>query len=492
MRHAIFLFAATAAFVLGDAKLSQNPLVEVDESDATTSVVQDWWDSLHDAQLILSSLNDPISEAIQSSHRDSFFTSIYDKDRVKNSPPRPREGPGHRGPRGDPEKTIYEQIKECKYTSRFAKLVDEHDEIKALLQDTKHNHTLFVPTNRAFERLPHHRHGRHGHDSDDDGSGSDSDGNKDKPPKEFILALLKYHIAHGLWPLEHIRAHTTIPSSLYPPALNGKPSHDDSSTPYPEYHTCHPQRIRVFTTPFIPLTRLNFHVRLSPHTADLVAKNGLVHPIDSFLVPPPSQTSLIRLLPSHFSTLALALETTGLGDELDDLPRTGGGTFFAPTNSAWSRLGGRANAFLFSERGKKYLKALVKYHAVVNETLYSDAFYRPGEKEEREERVNGDYWHADMPTLLCGKPISVIVKTWRGFVSIVVNGWVRVVVRDGIADDGVLQVVERVIIPPHKPPRDGHGHGEEEEGGEISEEELVARLEPYMELAGGRKDMGDL
>jgi uncharacterized surface protein with fasciclin (FAS1) repeats len=214
----------------------------------------------------------------------------------------------------------------------------------------------------------------------------------------------------------------------------------------------------------------------------------------------------VRLLPAQFSTLALALETTGLGAELDDdaaTPRRGGGTLFAPTNRAWARLGPRVNAFLFSERGKRYLRALVRYHVVVNETLYSDEFYRGGHGDgdddgngEGEGKGEGrDYWHVDLPSLLGGKPISVDVKTWKGFVSIVVNGFTRVVVRDGVADDGVVQVVGRVLIPPHEH-HGGHGVGEgSEEEGEMSLEELKSRLEPYLgdgEVAGGQEGMEDL
>ena len=102
----------------------------------------------------------------------------------------------------------------------------------------------------------------------------------------------------------------------------------------------------------------------------------------------------------------------------------------------------------------------------------------------------------DLPSLLGGKPISVDVKKWKGFVSIVVNGFTRVVVRDGVADDGSVQVVNKVLIPPHKH-HGGGGHSMEvvEEDGDVSLEELKSRLEPYLgdeEVSGGRGSMGDL
>jgi uncharacterized surface protein with fasciclin (FAS1) repeats len=247
----------------------------------------------------------------------------------------------------------------------------------------------------------------------------------------------------------------------------------------------------VSATPLLHRLTFNFHARLL--AGDFVAKNGLVHAVDAFLLPPPGQATLVRLLPGTFSTFALALERTGLVDELEASKGGSdrvGGTLFAPTNHAWAMLGPRANAFLFSEWGRKYLKALVKYHIVVNETLYSDAFYRPDDDGEEDDEGVADYRHVDLPTLLDDKPVSVDIKTWRGFVSIVANGFVRVVVRDGVANDGVIQVVGKVLIPPRQ--HDGGGHHVNDE--DISVEELKGRLEPYLERESGayQEGMGDL
>ncbi|KAK4041753.1 fasciclin domain protein [Parachaetomium inaequale] len=498
MRQAVLLLAATsAALVTPDKVRSQQISFESQDKTAQQNAVQAWWDAVPNAGSLLSPIEDRISKTIQHTGLESFLALLGGsghEDEDHPHPPRPphppRGGHGRHGHHGDPDKTIYELIKESKHTTKFAKLVEEHDEIKQLLEDTKHNHTLFVPTDRAFKRIPHRRHGHHGKDGDD----KDDDKHDHKPSKEFILALLKYHIAPGLYPVHRVHASRTIPTELHPAAL-------DSSVSDSHHHEGknHPQRIRAFTTPFIHRTRLNFHARLLP--GDIPAKNGLIHAVDSLLIPPPSQVSIIRLLPAQFSTLALALETTGLADELENLPRSGGGTLFAPTNRAWARLGPRVNAFLFSEHGKKYLRALVRYHVVVNETVYSDAYYRGGGEDGKESGGGGGgYWHVDLPTLLGGKPVSVDVKTWRGFVSVVVNGFVKVVVRDGVADDGVVQVVGRVLIPPC-----GHRGGEEAE--DMSVEEFKSRLEPYMEgseeskesegpeeleTSGEQKNMGDL
>jgi uncharacterized surface protein with fasciclin (FAS1) repeats len=506
MRQAVVLFAATAAALVTPDLVSHQQISLSNKHDkaATQDAVQTWWNTCPEAEQLFSSVEQHVTKNIERFSLDSFFSLVGDdigeEDEDPHHPPFPPRPPhpphpprrgrgrhGHHGPHGDPEKTIYELIKDNKHTTKFAKLVEEHDEIKALLQDTEHNHTLFVPTDRAFRRIPHHRHGHKGGDHDDSDDDSD-DEHEHKPSNEFLLALLKYHISPGLYPLGRIHNSRTLPSELHPAALETSSSSEEDSHSHGHGH---PQRIRAFTTPIVHFTRLNFYARLLG--GDFVAKNGLIHAVDALLLPPPNTTAIIRLLPAHFSTLALALETTGLGEELEkggSSERSGGGTLFAPTNRAWQRLGPRVNAFLFSEKGRKYLRALVKYHVVLNETLYSDAFYS-GKKEEKKKNQEGEqreYWHVDLTSLLDGKPISVDVREWKGFVSIVVNGFVRVVVRDGIANDGVIQVVDKVLIPPCKH-HDGH---EEMVETEMSVEDLKSRLEPYLKADNGPEDAGDL
>lgn len=73
---------------------------------------------------------------------------------------------------------------------------------------------------------------------------------------------------------------------------------------------------------------------------------------------------------------------------MNDTSNHVGGTLFAPSNWAFQKLGPGINAFLFSPHGQKYLRALLQYHIVVNQTLYSDAFYN-GEKAETEDIPKG-------------------------------------------------------------------------------------------------------
>jgi uncharacterized surface protein with fasciclin (FAS1) repeats len=145
---------------------------------------------------------------------------------------------------------------------------------------------------------------------------------------------------------------------------------------------------------------------------------------------------------------------------------------------------------LFSKYGEKYLKALLKYHIVANHTLYSNAYYGPkpaqvaGVLEEGAEADAVPYFHFDLPTLLGDRSLAIDVARYGPFISIKVNAFVRVVIQDGIAKDGVLQVVNNVLIPPKQaggPPADaGFWQGEE-----MSLEEFKGRLEPFVEDADG-------
>jgi hypothetical protein len=94
--------------------------------------------------------------------------------------------------------------------------------------------------------------------------------------------------------------------------------------------------------------------------------------------------------------------------------------------------------------------------------------------------------------LLDELPVRVTIKTWAGFVKFVVNDYVHVVVRDGVARNGVIQVVDKVPIPPCK-------RGESSwwsrwwrgQGGEIEVEDLMERLAPYVEMDNMAEQNGD-
>lgn len=170
---------------------------------------------------------------------------------------------------------------------------------------------------------------------------------------------------------------------------------------------------------------------------------------------------------------------TGLFDEISGSYHEGG-TLFTPTNWAFKKLGPKINAFLFSKYGEKYLKALLQYHVVANQTLYSDAFYKQKDahlkirNEIDEESVPKGRFHVDLPTLLKDKSLSIDVGRFGSFITIKINGFSSVAVQDGIAKDGVLHVVSSILIPPKTP------GGAQYAGEEMSVEEFMDRFDPFV------------
>ncbi|EWC48823.1 hypothetical protein DRE_00128 [Drechslerella stenobrocha 248] len=338
--------------------------------------------------------------------------------------PRPRP-PAHPGkPPGHPQhppphhsrphihnETIWQLISKSNYTKKFAEYVAEFEDLVTLLNSTVANYTVFVPTDRAFDNVEKHIHNKH-------------------PSKEKIKQALTYHITNEPFPIFKLLLSHTIPSALHSDQLGG------------------PQRLRIGLGPH------GFAVNFYSHivAGNIFASNGVIHGVDNILIPPPDVEVILSLFPTQFSTFSLAAHLTNLKADLPAVTR--GGTLFAPPNSAWERLPRKVNAFLFSPFGRKYLKALLQYHVVLNETLYSDAYYHPIAQEGEVQSLPKGQYHVDLPTLLEGKHLSIDISRFGGFINIVINGQSVVRVQDGIARNGVIQVVKNVLIPPRKPPAD--------------------------------------
>ncbi|KAG9247964.1 Fasciclin domain-containing protein [Calycina marina] len=286
--------------------------------------------------------------------------------------------------------------------TKLTALIDEFPDLVATINGTVANYTVFAPTDAAFAKIPEHG---------------------EKPLKDLAEKVLLYHVSPDFYPAGRVLASHTIPSALGSDGLGGDA-----------------QLLRVGLG--LKGLAVNFYSRI-------------IHGVDSLLLPPPPALKIIELLPGEFSTLQLALINNGLGPKLKDAPHTGA-TFFAPSNLAFKKLGARLNAFLFSKYGEKYLKALLEYHIVANQTLYSDAFYRSKDSAFNMVAVEGEgvpkgYLHVDLPTLLDEKSLSIEIARWGGFISMKINGFSSVAVQDGIAKDGVIHVVSSLLIPPKTP-----------------------------------------
>merc|ERR1711977_622340 len=141
------------------------------------------------------------------------------------------------------------------------------------------NKTVYAPTDKAFEKLPK--------------------GHK-KPSKELIKKVLAYHVSPDFYPAGRVLVTHTIPTALGEDSLGGNP-----------------QRLRVGINLFYGLS-VNFYSRIV--AVNIFGTNGVIHGVDSLILPPPPAYKIIELVPSEFSTLELALVKTGLDKALADAP----------------------------------------------------------------------------------------------------------------------------------------------------------------------------
>ena len=125
-----------------------------------------------------------------------------------------------------------------------------------------------------------------------------------------------------------------------------------------------------------------------------------------------------------FKTLLKAAEEAGLVETLSDKEKEF--TIFAPTDGAFKKLPkGALEAVL---KDKEKLKAILLYHVVEGKVSAEDVMKKDGEKVKT----------------LNGKEIAVTVKGK----SVRLNGGVRVTDTDIKASNGVIHVINGVLMPP--------------------------------------------
>mgnify|MGYP000980423329 CR=1 FL=1 len=150
---------------------------------------------------------------------------------------------------------------------------------------------------------------------------------------------------------------------------------------------------------------------------DIEADNGVVHVIDSVILPPPSLGELAASNPD-FSILATAVEAAGLSRLIVSDRET---TVFAPNNAAFGKLPPGTLPALLADTNR--LKTILLYHLVRGRVRAADL--KPG----------------GLPTL---QGAAVQVRTTAG----VKIDNATVVAADVEASNGIIHVVDSVLLPP--------------------------------------------
>ncbi len=153
-------------------------------------------------------------------------------------------------------------------------------------------------------------------------------------------------------------------------------------------------------------------------TANIEASNGVIHIIDKVLLPPTVVD--IATYADDFSSLVAAVVQANLVETL-----TGDGPFtvFAPTNDAFAALFAALNISTLDEVAMEDLTAILTYHVVGDNVLST-------------ELIAGE-----VPTVQ-GETFDVSLGN-----EVLLNGTIQVVVTDVQGTNGVIHVIDAVLVP---------------------------------------------
>lgn len=152
---------------------------------------------------------------------------------------------------------------------------------------------------------------------------------------------------------------------------------------------------------------------------DIEASNGVIHVIDTVLLPPGNIVET-AVADGRFTTLVAAVQAAGLADTLSG---EGPFTVFAPTDEAFAKLpAGTVESLLANPEA---LANILLYHVVPGKVLASDV-------------VGLDYALSAQ-----GAPIDITVEDGNVFVN-----QAQVVLPDIFTSNGLIHVIDEVILPP--------------------------------------------
>ncbi len=161
---------------------------------------------------------------------------------------------------------------------------------------------------------------------------------------------------------------------------------------------------------------------------DIVTSNGVIHVIDAVLIPAAEEAASntivdIAVADGRFNTLVAAVTAAEL---VETLSGEGPFTVFAPTDDAFAALPAGTVESLLLPENKQALTDILLYHV-----------------------VSGKVMAADVVTLtsaatVLGKEVTITVKDG----NVYLNDTVQVIITDIEASNGVIHVIDAVLLPP--------------------------------------------
>jgi uncharacterized surface protein with fasciclin (FAS1) repeats len=163
---------------------------------------------------------------------------------------------------------------------------------------------------------------------------------------------------------------------------------------------------------------------------DIETSNGVIHVIESVILPPSEDDAMmektiveIAVADGRFNTLVAAVTAAELVDTLNG---EGPLTVFAPTDDAFAALPEGTVENLLLPENKQALTDILLYHVVSGKVMAADVV---------------DLESA--PTVL-GQDITIRVEDGNVFL----NDTVQVIITDIEASNGVIHVIDAVLLPP--------------------------------------------
>jgi uncharacterized surface protein with fasciclin (FAS1) repeats len=159
---------------------------------------------------------------------------------------------------------------------------------------------------------------------------------------------------------------------------------------------------------------------------DIETSNGVIHVIDTVILPPTEAKANtivdIAVADGRFTTLVAAVQAAGL---VETLSGEGPFTVFAPTDDAFAKLPAGTVENLLKPENLEQLKNILLYHVVSGKVMAADVVGL-----------------TSAPTVL-GQDVTITVKDGKVYL----NDTVQVIITDIEASNGVIHVIDAVLLP---------------------------------------------
>jgi uncharacterized surface protein with fasciclin (FAS1) repeats len=163
---------------------------------------------------------------------------------------------------------------------------------------------------------------------------------------------------------------------------------------------------------------------------DIEASNGVIHVIDSVLLPSSDDTAMEQpdivdtaVTDGRFTTLVAAVQAADLAETLKS---EGPFTVFAPTDEAFAALPEGTLDSLLQPENKQQLIDILLYHVVPGKVMAADVTNLSSAETALGEEVN--------------------ISTQDG--RVLLNGDVEIIITDIETSNGVIHVIDTVLLPP--------------------------------------------